>query len=85
MRMSCLQYFEQMPYFQSMCLYTMFLNNELCQYSCLISDRRILTMATEDFKDESDEEEGYNFNMLQVSSKHKSAVIVPKSMEKSSS
>ena len=83
--MSCLQHFEQMPHFESMCLYPMFLNNELCQYSCLISDRRVPCTPVEEKKESDDGEDDYNIELLQVREKTKSAVVIPKAIEKSQS
>jgi len=66
-----------------MCFYPMFLNNELVQYSCLISDRRVLQNPA--VESEEDGEDKYDVGMLQVKEKVKSAVIVPKTMDKAQS
>ena len=39
LRISCLQKLEDMPEFKRIHLYPLFLNNELCQYHCLYSDK----------------------------------------------
>ena len=62
----------------------MFLNNELCQYSSLISDRRIPSTPLE-AKESTDGDDDYNIELLKVKDKHKSAVVVPKAIEKTQS
>lgn len=38
----CLKSLEQLIDFSKICLYPVFLNNELCQYHCLYSDNKIV-------------------------------------------
>ena len=69
MRVTCLQQFEQMHHFNSVFFYPVFLNNELCQYNCLISDRCIVEQVENDFE--------LNLDVLKCNQKTNSAVISP--------
>ena len=73
MRVTCLQQFEQMHHFKNVFFYPVFLNNELCQYNCLISDRCVVEQVDNEFE--------LCLDVLQTNQKTNSAVISQKNTD----